>query len=137
MKPPGFFWGVTTLLMPAIEIATAICTGWLFWIALRRYNPWLAAISGVAPVAVLTLIYVSQFLSLYISGSYLTPLALENAGETQFIASPNVFALIGGTVALFIALVIWLKTRPQQIHHGEQKFRLLLSFPFGYLPSFK
>ena len=133
MKPPGFFWGVTTLLMPAIEIATAICTGWLFWIALRRYNPWLAAISGVAPVAVLTLIYVSQFLSLYISGSYLTPLALENVGETQFIASPNVFALIGGALALFIALVIWLKNAPPTSTSRRTKVQAAAIIPLWIL----
>ena len=87
----------------------------------------------MASVAVLTLIYFSQSFSLYISGSYLTPLALENIGETHFIASPNVFTLIGGAVALFIGEVIWLKNTPPTNTSRRTKLQAAAIIPLWVL----
>ncbi len=106
--PPGFFWGLSSLLMPAIEIAAAVFTSRTLLIALRRYHPWLAALSAVIPLALLTAIYFSQFASLYLSGGYLTALALENMREIQFIRSPTLTASIAALVILFAGITLWL-----------------------------
>ncbi len=97
VKPHGFTWGLSTLLLPAYELAfLCICTLTLWKFKLNRIKYIVLLASILIPI-VTGFIYFVQLISIIISGKYITVLAMENSGELAYVTKPT-------TVALFLCM---------------------------------
>lgn len=105
IKPVSFFWGFSSIVMPAIEIAFFAMLTLLLW-RLRGSRFRLLALALLpVPLIVLSLCYFVQIASVRLASEYITVLALDNAAETQYIASGGMFLAIAALVAFWGSLV--------------------------------
>lgn len=106
VKPEGFSWGFSTLVLPAFELiflCILTLTTWKIKSRLVRYPVVLFCI--LIPI-VAGLIYLVQLISIMISGKYITVLAMENSGEVALVTNPTTIALSLGIVCL-VAIIIF------------------------------
>jgi len=96
---PDLSWGFSTIASPAIELAFFSMLGLgIIRFGHKRFRVPSLIIGLLIPISV-ALIYLSQGYSAFVSGSYLTELALENIGETGYIKGLSIF-LIGSCVVI-------------------------------------
>jgi lipoteichoic acid synthase len=100
LKPKGFYWGFSSLVLPAYELAFVGLLTLSVW---RLRSTWLRYIA--VPIAMILpmligSVYLVQLGSIMLSGSYLTVLALENLSEIAFAITPKTLALGLGMACL-------------------------------------
>lgn len=109
---PDLFWGFSTVVSPAIELGFfCMCGHYIVCVGRNWLRVPAMIISLLIPLC-LALVYLSQGYSAILSGSYITVLALENAGETQYV--------LGWRIILVGALVIisWLGLAGISVWHS-------------------
>lgn len=81
-----------------------------FWLILEKNRLAKTApsrvIRALLPLLLIT-IYAVQLASLWISGSFLSVIALENAGETQWVESSALYAGFVAAIVLWLVWVVW------------------------------
>jgi lipoteichoic acid synthase len=118
-RNPAFTIDAATVLMPAIEIGFFCMLGLVAWHVQRGRLALPALFVTLALPLLVALIYMAQGFSAYLSGHYISVLALENYTDgNQYVAKPWFFFIAGlgllGWTCLCIAV---LKARKQaQIH---------------------
>lgn len=123
-RNPAFTVDVTTILLPAIELAFFCVLGLVAWHAQR--SGWVALpalfVSLAVPLLVM-LIYLVQGFSAYLSGHYISVLALENHTDgSQYAAKPLFFVIAALGFGSWICLSLFaLKARKQAALHRPGK----------------
>ncbi|NVK16413.1 MAG: LTA synthase family protein [Rhodobacteraceae bacterium] len=100
VKPVKFFWGFSTIAIPAIEVAFFAGLTIALWQLRTTRLRFLMLLLLPVPLAVLSSVYAVQLGSMVIASDYITPLAMDNMTEKQYIMRVEVAAAIA-FLALF------------------------------------
>ncbi|MBT1154938.1 LTA synthase family protein [Aminobacter anthyllidis] len=107
-RNPAFTLDITTIVLPAIEIAFFCVLGLIAWHIQR--SSWLAFPSLLAFLALpllVMLVYMVQGFSAYLSGHYISVLALENYTDgSQYAAKPLFFVIAALGFGSWIGLAL-------------------------------
>jgi Phosphoglycerol transferase and related proteins, alkaline phosphatase superfamily len=97
------------LLTPLVELGLAglLCAGCMH-MALRGRR-WLWLLLSAAIAAVVAVVYLAQVYSLYVSGNFITVLAMQNADSVGFIEST--LLQVGAVLVVGWVLLFWLASR--------------------------
>jgi len=111
-------WSLLSVVLPAAEIIIACASGLLFWPLKNTRIGFLAKpVILLIPVA-LTIIYLSQLYSIYLSGTYISDLALDNASEIQYVMRPAVI------VTAMVLVCLWVLLGVSLYWHDSSSMRL-------------
>ncbi|WP_175498474.1 LTA synthase family protein [Sulfitobacter marinus] len=107
VKPEGFVWGVSTIGLPAFELAFFCILTLTLWRLRSKWTRYLVVLGCIFFPAVVGSFYLVQFISIVTSGRYITVLAMENSGEVAYITNTTTIALCVGMVSLIATIVFF------------------------------
>jgi lipoteichoic acid synthase len=102
VQPTGFTWGLSTIGFPVVELAffgIATQTAWNL-----RASP-LGSASLLVAIFVLSLAgaaYLIQLISIVMSGSYISVLAIQNVSEVAYVTNATTVSLTVGMVGILL-----------------------------------
>lgn len=107
-RNPAFAVSTTTLLLPAIELAFFCALGLAAWhVQHSRRLALPALLAALALPLLVVLVYIVQGFSAYLSGHYISVLALENYTDGgQYAAKPPFFVVIALGLGSWICLAL-------------------------------
>jgi len=90
----NFAWSIPAIVVPVFELVCACSLGLLLWhFKEKRFAVLCNVLILLVPIAI-TLVYVAQLFSAWLGGAFLTVLALENAGETQYVTQYSLITVV-------------------------------------------
>lgn len=106
VKPEGFTWGLSTLLLPLYELAFLCILTLTLWKLKLKKVKYLIVLACIFIPTVAGFIYFVQLISILISGKYITVLAMENLGELAYVTNPTTIALFLSMVCLVAIMIV-------------------------------
>lgn len=107
-RNPAFAIDSATIVMPAIEVGFFCMLGLFAMRISRGRSSLIAIVVLISSPLLVVFVYLAQMYSAYISGNYISVLALENIASGQYVTKPSFFFFaalaFGSWVWLFLAI---------------------------------
>lgn len=133
VKPRAFFWGFSTIVMPAVEIAFGCILGIVLMRLRSTFLGGFGMVLAPVPAIIIGLAYFIQLTSVAISGDFISVLAIENAAEIQFVTRPILLVLLAILALVWLALGYVAVTEPKPPVHTHARKRTYWSFSVAAL----
>lgn len=88
--PPEFSWNYSSIALPLLELSIALSLVIFVRIIFNHKKTFIVSIACIFPFLLVSIIYGIQVLSIYISGDFISILALENIGEYKFLPQKKI-----------------------------------------------
>lgn len=105
--PPDFCWNYSSIALPLLEGSIVLLLVLFLRIIFIHKRNFVVSVFCVFPLLLLLIIYGIQALSIYISGDFISVLALENIGEHEFLPHEKIIYYIFIFI-VFIVIIIYL-----------------------------
>ena len=105
--PPDFSWNYSSTALPLLEVSIVLILVIFTRFIFSHKRNFVVSVFCIFPFLLLLIIYGIQALSIYISGDFISVLALENIGEHKFLPQEKIIYYISIFI-VFIVIIIYL-----------------------------